>query len=30
MKNGLGKTEKGYPKMEGMILNKSFRNKYPL
>ena len=30
MKNSLGKTETGYPKMEGVILNKRFRNKYLL
>ena len=30
MKNSLGKTERGYPKMEGIILNKRFRNKHPL
>ena len=30
MKNSLVKTERGYPKMEGIILNKRFRNKYPL
>ena len=30
MKNSLGKIEKGYPKMEGIILDKRFRNKYLL
>ena len=30
MKNSLGKTERDYPKIEGIILNKRFRNKYLL